>query len=288
MHWLPIPQDEAEDKGYWLVTMRDIYVRGQPLHLCDGYGDDARCQVAMDTGSSLTMASAYQVSVLMQQIGLKDDCSNIAKLPTLHLIFDAEAGASFDMALTPEDYMDVVDNSTEGCAPSFQSIKLPPNLGRMLVLGQNVLRRYYTVYDAKRWRIGLGLAAHTTKRRARPTEPPVPTTPSPQEICEDDDADMQKPPFSLPGCTAFARMGYCKRFQPLANHYCRLACGFCKPPQASTSKAPLQDTPPVAKAPVAEAQDDEAAPAVVVRGGGMGVATSGRIVIKGRDAHEML
>merc|ERR1719456_1177569 len=62
--WLPMPKDEAEEKGYWLVTMRDAYVRGQPLGLC---GADApgpytpRCKVAVDTGSSLMMGPTAPV-----------------------------------------------------------------------------------------------------------------------------------------------------------------------------------------------------------------------------------
>lgn len=227
-HWLPVAQDEAEDKGYWLVTMRDVYVHGKPLKLCDDDfdSDHPRCQVAMDTGTSLSMASPYQVSKLMEAIGLKADCSNFDKLPSLTFSFDAMAGEKFDMVLHPSDYL---ERSPEGCAPTFQPLQLPPNLGRMWVLGQAFLRKYYSVYDAKRWRVGLGLAARTTKKRAPPIAPPTPKPTAQIELCEDEDKEMRKAPFSLPGCQSFAQMGYCHRFLPLAHHYCRRACKLCDP-----------------------------------------------------------
>jgi hypothetical protein len=233
MHWLPIPQDEAQDKGYWLVTMRDVYVNGRPLKLCDDPElDKSRCSVAMDTGTSMTMASPYEVSELLGAVGMKDDCSNFKKLPSIKFVFDAEAGGTFDLVLRPDDY---VDQSEEGCITTFQSLELPPRLGRMWVFGQSILRRYYSVYDAKRWRVGVALARHTDKARARPTQPPAPTLPKKQEKCEDDNAAMLQAPFSLPGCVSFAKMGYCTRFPPLAEHYCRLSCARCRPKAAAAA-----------------------------------------------------
>jgi len=235
MHWLPIPQDEAMDKGYWLVTMRDVYVNGRPLKLCDDPElDRSRCSVAMDTGTSMTMASPYEVSELLGAVGMNDDCSNFKKLPSIKFVFDAEAGGTFDLVLRPDDY---IFQSDEGCVTSFQGLELPPRLGRMWVFGQSILRRYYSVYDAKRWRVGVALARHTDKVRARPTQSPAPKVPKKQEKCEDDNSAMTKAPFSLPGCLSFAKMGYCARFPPLADHYCRLSCRRCKPKAATAAAA---------------------------------------------------
>mmetsp|Transcript_18081 Transcript_18081/g.46947 ORF Transcript_18081/g.46947 Transcript_18081/m.46947 type:complete len:520 (+) Transcript_18081:84-1643(+) len=263
--WLPIPRDEAEDKGYWLVTMRDVFVAGKPLNLCNDEGENSRCQVAMDTGSALSMASPYQISVLMDAIGLQNDCKNYDKLPTLTFLLDATAGGSFELQLKPEDYL---ERSDEGCAPSFQPLQLPPNLGRMWVLGQFLLRKYYSIYDARQWRVGLALAQHTSARRAPPAPAPAPAVKREPEKCEDDDAHMQEKPFSLPGCTSFTQMGYCKRFAPLAHHYCRLSCGFCKPPTKGKRK---RKEPEVA----------------VQKGSGMSVDREQRIKLSRRDFGEM-
>lgn len=228
INWLPVDKDEATDKGYWLVTMRDIVVNGTPLKICDDFSDSPKCQVAMDTGSSLTMGPPTQMQVLLDAIGLKDDCSNAASLPTLRFQMVGGGGKIFEMVLDASDYS---EHDEDSCATGFQAMELPPNLGPMWVFGQTVLRKYYSVYDAQGWRVGVGQAKHASKQRWHPTPPPTPHPAAPKEKCEDDEVDLSKGlPNSLPGCKSFAQMGYCKRFPPLAHHYCRLSCAFCKPP----------------------------------------------------------
>jgi len=276
LRWLPIPQDEAEDKGYWLVTMRDVYVGGKALNLCGPAGSDDRCNVAMDTGSSLTMASPYQVSEMLGAVGLNYDCSNFDHLPELKFVFDAEAGSTFDMVLHPEDY---VDRTHEGCITGFQPISLPPDLGRMWVFGQTVLRKYYSVFDAQRWRVGLAVAAHTAQKRAPPPEPTAPPAEKPREVCEDQNNEMRKAPFSLPGCATFAKMGYCKRFSPLAKHYCGLSCGLCTPKGQNSTASKLKF---ISAAPPRTAEGG-----AVVKGRGMSVAGHSATVVHPREAGEM-
>jgi len=236
--WLPVPKDEAAAKGYWLVTMRDVIIRGQPLGLCgsSGSGDDgtdadggrARCQVAMDTGSSLTMGPSSQVARLLEAIG---PCSSPSsrQLPQLRFVLDAAAGGSFEVVLDAEDYAEVSPDGT--CGTTFSPIDLPPNLGPMWVFGQAVLRKYYSVYDAKRWRIGLGLAAHALPSRqqqgpAAAVASAGPPLPAEAEVCVDESRNMVWVP--QPGCRAFLQMGYCQRFAPLAHRYCSLSCGLCR------------------------------------------------------------
>merc|ERR1719343_28148 len=157
--------------------------------MCEDPDTDNVCQVAVDTGSSLSMASPYQTSLLMEAIGLKPDCSNFKDLPTLRFEIDAADGKKFDMMLEPHEY---IEQSSEGCAPTFQPLQLPPNLGRMWVLGQALLRKYYMVFDAKHWRVGLASAAHTTKQRATSAPPAAPKPHPKQEVCEDDNKHMQE------------------------------------------------------------------------------------------------
>jgi hypothetical protein len=162
--WLPMPKDEAEEKGYWLVTMRDVYVRGESLGLCgdSSSGPHARCKVAVDTGSSLSMGPTTLVQKLLQKLGVEAPCS-YKHLPPLRFDFDAAGGAIFSMTLTPEDYAEQPEPGDGDCVTTFQPLELPPSLGAMWVLGQTVLRKYYTVYDAKRSRVGVGLAQHAPK-----------------------------------------------------------------------------------------------------------------------------
>jgi hypothetical protein len=211
--------------------MRDVYVGEEALGLC---GDESsRCKVAIDTGSSLMMGPTEQVTKLLQKIDAEEHCSSIDRLPSLRFEFDAVGGETFSMSLTPQDYAEL-SSSTDGvdgeCATAFQPLELPVALGAMWVFGQTALRKYYTVYDAKFSRVGVGLARHTAKRR--PSQPNAESSQSapkaPTEACEDDNRRMVWK--SLPGCKSFVKMGYCTRFPPLAYRYCRLSCDLCSAP----------------------------------------------------------
>mmetsp|Transcript_39188 Transcript_39188/g.92249 ORF Transcript_39188/g.92249 Transcript_39188/m.92249 type:complete len:524 (+) Transcript_39188:84-1655(+) len=264
--WLPVPKDEADDKGYWLVTMRDIYVGGKPLGLCNDVDQHQRCQVAMDTGTSLMMAPSYQVNPVLEAIGLADDCSNAEGLPTLRFVLDTAAGGTFELELGPQEYM---ERSPGGCATAFQAIELPPTLGAMWVVGQTALRKYYTVYDAKNWQVGVGLARHssTLLQASEPSTTQAAVEVSEKESCQDDNMHMS---FShLPGCKTFRDMGYCTRFKPLAHHYCRLSCELCHLPGGSPT---LTDE---AEQPMTAGDGDQA----LVRGRGMKIIRQRRQTI---------
>merc|ERR1719401_1798144 len=213
--------------------MNEVRVGDRRLELCNGgHQRGPQCEVALDTGTSLLLGPPEEVRLLLDAIGLEDDCSNYHKLPTLQFQL-----GDFAMVLAPGDYG---ERSTDGCAAVFQEMELPPSLGQMWVFGQAALRKYYTVYDAGRWRVGVGLARHAAQQRhddgagAAASQPiVVPHQADLAEVCMDDDKDMLN--SSLPACRSFAQMGYCRRFPPLAQHYCRRACSLCS---GNTSAAP--------------------------------------------------
>merc|ERR1719379_2999525 len=175
---------------------------------------------------------------------------------------DSVGGEVYEMVLEAKDYS---EHDKESCATGFQAMELPPNLGPMWVFGQTILRKYYSVYDWNSQRVGIGLASHTSKVRLPPTDPPTKPPPKKVEKCEDDNRSMEK--SQLPGCTSFAQMGYCKRFPPLAQHYCRLACKLCTPPVWTSSRSD-------AKEHVADAQ---------TKGNGIVVAQMRRKILGGAE-----
>jgi len=262
--WLPVPKDEADEKGYWLVTMRDIYVGDKPLHLCDDFRSKPRCQVAMDTGTALMMGPRHGVAELLRQLG--GSCQSI---PSIRFDLDTVDGGIFSVILGPEDFAEVKGSD---CAFAFQPVDLPPNLGPMWVFGQTALRKYYTIYDAKKWQVGIGLAKHTvTKRQSTLVQDgePAPKKAEP-EACEDDNKNMVW--NHLPGCKSFASMGYCHRFSPLARKYCRLSCALCT--VGSATEAQL----------VAEKDlQDSSSASVQVAGSGMSLSGARRGVVKVRS-----
>lgn len=257
--WMPVPKDEANDKGYWLVTMRDIYVRGQPLHICDDFRENPRCQVAMDTGTALMMGPSHSVGELLKALG---GCT--APIPSITFVMDAVGGGTVDITLDAEDFAEVKGDE---CAFAFQPMDLPPHLGPMWVFGQTALRKYYTIYDASTWQVGIGLARHATAKRQSSDQAPELGSASEShqpEVCEDDNKDMVW--NHLPGCKSFASMGYCPRFAPLAKKYCRLSCDLCSMGgEVSTKSQILQED---------VSSSSEAA--VQVKGGGMSVSRARR------------
>lgn len=258
--WLPVPKQEADEKGYWLVAMRDIYVEDKALNLCTAAG----CQVAMDTGTALMMGPRRAVGQLLTALG---DCKQ--PIPSIRFELLTADGGTFSFVLEPKDFAEVKGTD---CVFAFQPVDLPPNLGPMWVFGQTALRKYYTVYDAKRWQVGVGLARHSAQKRTgslvqdgasaqKKTEP---------EVCEDDNKNMVW--NHLPGCKSFASMGYCHRFPPLARKYCRLSCALC------TAATSVKTSP----ADLIEEKDlQESSPAPVqVAGSGMRLSGARRGVVK--------
>ncbi|CAK0897835.1 unnamed protein product [Prorocentrum cordatum] len=121
------------------------------------------------------MGPPDQVARLLDAIG-----SNSTPLPSLSFRFAAAAGSTFDAELRPEDYCQGVGKV---CVVGIQPMQLPAAVGPMWVLGQTALRRYYSVYDAQRWRVGLGLAKHAAARRSPAA--PAEAAETGAEACED-------------------------------------------------------------------------------------------------------
>ncbi|CAE7215947.1 Tube1 [Symbiodinium necroappetens] len=190
-------------------------------------------------------------------------------IPSIRFELLTADGGMFSFVLEPKDFAEVKGTD---CVFAFQPVDLPPNLGPMWVFGQTALRKYYTVYDAKRWQVGVGLARHSAQKRTgslvqdgasaqKKTEP---------EVCEDDNKNMVW--NHLPGCKSFASMGYCHRFPPLARKYCRLSCALC------TAATSVKTSP----ADLIEEKDlQESSPAPVqVAGSGMRLSGARRGVVK--------
>eukprot|EP00435_Cladocopium_sp_Y103_P068138 s218_g31.t1 len=98
-------------------------------------------------------------------------------IPSIRFDLDTIDGGIFSVILGPDDYAEVKGSD---CAFAFQPVDLPPNLGPMWVFGQTALRngcrisksiaalrdvdlepwllrrKYYTIYDAKKWHVGIG------------------------------------------------------------------------------------------------------------------------------------
>jgi hypothetical protein len=142
--WAPITVP-----GYWQVAMDDITLDNKNLGFCSG---DHKCQVAVDTGTSLLAGPSEIVSALVEKLQVADDCSNLQNLPDLGFIVGDHI-----LNLKAEDY--VAENS-DRCSLGLMSLDVPPPKGPLFIFGDPFLRKYYTVYDRQNMRVGFALAAH--------------------------------------------------------------------------------------------------------------------------------
>jgi len=135
--------------GYWQVQMDDVTLSNKRLSICSG---PTKCQVAVDTGTSLLAGPSDVVSKLVETLQVADDCSNLRSLPDLGFIVNDHI-----LNLSPEDY---VSQTVAGCSLGLMSLDIPPPKGPLFIFGDPFLRKYYTVYDRKNSRVGFALARH--------------------------------------------------------------------------------------------------------------------------------
>merc|ERR1719321_620348 len=151
--WAPI-----NNPGYWQVEIRDLALNDEPMGLCRKH-----CQIAADTGTSLLAGPTSMVDKLVRKLNVASDCSNYDSLPTLGFIL---GNATLEL-----NNVDYVDRSPDGCALTFMPLDIPPPRGPLFILGDPFLRKYYTVYDRERLRLGFAVANHGTETQENPKAP---------------------------------------------------------------------------------------------------------------------
>jgi len=167
-------QVQDPDLGYWQLRVFSISVDGVKTDFCD----DGTCRAVVDTGTSLLGVP----SILGQSLAkaLRNNSSTPDGLcdgPGPRLELDL---GNFSVALDPADYArpemasgelrvaaNAAANSSIGaCVPMLMHIDLPEPLGsKTMILGEPVLQRYYTAFDAGAKRIGFATARRDGVRR---------------------------------------------------------------------------------------------------------------------------
>jgi hypothetical protein len=180
--WVPVT-----NPGFWQVAMHDVHLNNESLGLCGANG----CQVAVDTGTSLLAGPTRLVRMLMDKLRVAADCSNFGSLPDVGFLIGGQV-----LSLAPHEY---VDKSAEGCVLGLMALDIPaPRGSPLFVLGDPFLRKYYTVYDRERLRVGFALAHHrvTTEiqESSSTAEPAAPA----QEHAEVDTPSSTMPEYEDP------------------------------------------------------------------------------------------
>mmetsp|Transcript_125878 Transcript_125878/g.218124 ORF Transcript_125878/g.218124 Transcript_125878/m.218124 type:complete len:644 (-) Transcript_125878:143-2074(-) len=161
------------EQGHWTIRIKQVRVDDEVVSLCD-----SGCKGVVDTGTSLLAVPAIAFSelytLLRHPAHLEGHCHGPG--PQLHIELE-----HFTITLDPEDYARVerspakrarprfeagkrkaqLTRSDMHCKPMLMSMDLPPPLGpKLFILGEPILRKFYSVYDAKKQRVGFARARH--------------------------------------------------------------------------------------------------------------------------------
>jgi len=172
LQWAPVHRPEL---GHWQLRIRSVTAGNETLSVCET-GD---CVAIADTGTSLLgvprQASQRLHWLLARKVPDDPDEIDCRNFPGPDLTFDLGDGVK--LTLGPEDYsrptaMRVLQNKTGGSQVICRASLLPVDgdaevLGpKAWILGEPLLRKYYTVYDYPRRRVGFSLAAQPGEEEA--------------------------------------------------------------------------------------------------------------------------
>jgi cathepsin D len=170
--------------GHWVVNVTNISIDGVELDYCQ----DGTCKAVVDTGTSLVAVPTKIFPELYE--GLKHSAHRAGhckskgpefqiQLDNFVVRLDARDYAQLERApnraararLKPDTNRSGVRNTTRPtrrdmfCKPQLMTMDLPAPLGpKLFILGEPVLRKYYTVYDRHENRVGFGKAVHAPSR----------------------------------------------------------------------------------------------------------------------------
>uniref|UniRef100_A0A7S0AU61 Peptidase A1 domain-containing protein n=1 Tax=Pyrodinium bahamense TaxID=73915 RepID=A0A7S0AU61_9DINO len=179
LFWNPVLEPQH---GHWMLAIKAMRIAGEALSFCE-----EGCRAVVDTGTSLlavpTPAFPEIYELLRHEADPVFECKGF--WPQLEIELE-----SFTVILEPKDYARIenqlpgqdatpavrvpkwplvsISNETfvpepDICKPMLMSMNLPAPIGpKLFVLGEPVLRKYYSVYDTDKAapRIGFGHAKH--------------------------------------------------------------------------------------------------------------------------------
>jgi hypothetical protein len=169
LQWAPVADPEH---GYWQLAIKSVKIGAETLTLCE----KGACRAIIDSGTSLlgvprselrTMHRAL-ARVLPQDQGAVD-CRKWDGPP---ITFDF---GELIITITAEEYSRMSpasmlvaggrpDQRRDFCRASLLPVDLKEPLGpAAFVLGEPVLRRFYTVFDWSRKQVGMGLARQSAE-----------------------------------------------------------------------------------------------------------------------------
>ena len=137
-------------KGYWEIDLTKVVLGDEQVELNSG--------AVIDTGSSMIVLEKALAEMINKQIGAKKnfggqyvvECSTVSSLPDFSFFFGETR-----YTLKGSDYVLKAGGS---CLSGFMGMDFPESLGDLWIVGDVFLRKYYSVYDLGKDRVGFALA----------------------------------------------------------------------------------------------------------------------------------
>jgi len=146
--WVPL-----KAATYWEITLDALNANGV------SYVPSGGQNAIVDSGTSILTGPASVVKSLATSIGAHEiiegeylTTCNTRKLPNFDFVIN---GVTY--TLTPEDYL-IPDGNV--CLLGIMGMDIPEPTGPLWILGDVIMRKYYTVFDVANTRVGFALAKH--------------------------------------------------------------------------------------------------------------------------------
>jgi len=167
--WRPIDDPET---GHWIIPVRGLRINGQLLDFCK----DGTCKAAVDSGTSLLSVPSKVFPRIFEKLRYQAPKAGhcLGSGPLLQIELER-----FTIVLGPREYASIREerivkkkklkagniDKPQGrtdlrCFPTLMSMDFVDMIPKLFILGEPVLRKYYTVYDAQEQRVGIARAAH--------------------------------------------------------------------------------------------------------------------------------
>jgi saccharopepsin len=147
IHYAPVRR-----KAYWEVLLENLKFGNETV-------DIEPVGAAIDTGTSLIVIPTVLADLINKEIGAKKnyagqyilECDTVSELPPFCLVFNGK-----EFCLEGHDYVLEVQNQ---CVSGFAGLDIPAPAGPLWIVGDVFLRKYYTIYDMGRNRVGFAKSA---------------------------------------------------------------------------------------------------------------------------------
>nr|CAG8543274.1 12895_t:CDS:2 [Entrophospora candida] len=142
IHWAPVKR-----KAYWEVALERVVFGGEDVEL-------ENTGAAIDTGTSLMAIPSVIAELINKQIGAKKnfagqyviECNKVPSLPDFSMQFNGKM-----FTLSGSEY---ILQAQGQCISAFMGLDIPEPLGPIWIIGDAFLRKFYTIYDLGKDRVG--------------------------------------------------------------------------------------------------------------------------------------